>query len=258
VAGLREVDFRIKEDGRPVALTRFAEISAAGISGEADSRSVVLLLDDTSMSPTWTQTVQSIAGLFVDRMRPADHLSVVRLRHREDEPFGDQKEALSRIASYRSGSYPLLDDTHETWLKTLAKLSRGLPPSRRRTVVVGIGNPGLFDIYLPVPEYTLLWPYWLDALSASAEAGLALYVVDPIGVTTGRFDLGFGLVDETGGAVFMGSNNFARAVDAVWREAGHYYRLGYVPTARRRELHTIEVTATRPGLSVRARRSRGD
>src|SRR5471032_1422124 len=115
VPGLREEDFRIKEDGRPVTLSSFAEVSAAGITGEADSRSIVVLLDDTSLNPTATQIVQYIARLFVDRMRPADHLSVMRLRHREDEPFGDRREALARISDYRSGSYLFLDDTHETW-----------------------------------------------------------------------------------------------------------------------------------------------
>jgi hypothetical protein len=257
VPGLRQEEFRIKEDGRAVALTSFAEISAAGISGEADSRSIVLLLDDTSLSPTATQIVQHIARLFVDRMRPADHLSVMRFRHREDEPVGDQKEALSRISLYRSGSYPFLDDTYETWLRTLAKLSRSLPASAHRTVVVCIGSPGLFDVYLPVPQESLLWRYWLDALTASADAGVAVDVVDPRGVT-GRIDLGYGLVDQTGGEVFARSNDFARAVDAVWREAGRYYRLGYSPAAGRRDLHSIEVTVSRPGMHVHARRSRGD
>jgi hypothetical protein len=257
VPEIRQDEFRVKEDGRAVVLSTLAEISAAGFDGERDSRSIVLLLDDTSLSPTATELVQRIARLFADRMRPADHFSVMRLRPREDEPIGDQREALSRIADYRSGSYPFLDDTYETWLRTLAKISRGLPPSHRHTIVVAIGSWGLFDVYLPVPRDSLLWPYWRDALSTSADAGVSVDVVDPHG-PGGRLDLGDGLVEETGGEVFARSNDFTRAIDTIWREASHYYRLGYYPTARRRDLHTIEVSVTRPGLHVRARRSRGD
>jgi hypothetical protein len=191
-------------------------------------------------------------------MRPADHLAVMRLRHRDDEPIGDRKQALARIDAYMSGSYPLLDDTSETWLKTLAKLARALHmQERRRTVVVGIGNPFIFDVYLPVPEQTLLWPFWMDAISATADANVGLYVIDPSGVT-GWFDLGNGLVDQTGGHAFVKSNNFERAVELIWRDAGHYYVLAYAPTTRARELHTIDVIVKRPGMHVRARQSRGD
>src|SRR5580693_4159120 len=46
VRGLQQGDFQVKEDGRPVTVTSFNEVSAAGIAGQADGRSVVLLLDD--------------------------------------------------------------------------------------------------------------------------------------------------------------------------------------------------------------------
>jgi hypothetical protein len=84
-----------------------------------------------------------------------------------------------------------------------------------------------------------------------------VYVVDPAGLE-GRFDLGGGLVEHTGGAAFVKSNTFERAVDLIWREAGHYSLLGYSPTAVPRELHSIDVKVTRPGLRVHARESRGD
>ena len=71
-------------------------------------------------------------------------------------------------------------------------------------------------------------------------------------------DLGDGLVEATGGTDFVKSNNFARAVDLIWAEAGHYYLLGYTPTARARDLHTIDVKMRRKGLHARARNQRGD
>src|SRR5580658_562766 len=47
VRGLHRDDFQVQEDGRKVAVTSFTEVSAAGIAGDADGRSVALLLDDT-------------------------------------------------------------------------------------------------------------------------------------------------------------------------------------------------------------------
>ena len=84
-----------------------------------------------------------------------------------------------------------------------------------------------------------------------------LYVVDPAGVT-GRVDLGDGLVEHTGGADFVRSNNYERAVEQIWEEAGHYYLLGYTPTARQRDLHSIQIKVKGKGLHARARLNRGD
>jgi VWFA-related protein len=257
VRGLLKDDFEVKEDGRTVGLTNFAEVSASGIGGESDPRSLVLVLDDTAMPPTATTLVQSIARLFVDRMRSADQIGVVRFRHREDEPIGGRAQALARIDAYRSGSYPLLDDTRETWLARLTKIARELrAAARRHTAVVVIGNPSVFDVYLPVPQETLLWPFWQEAIASAAEANLSVSVVDPAGVI-GRFDLGEGLVDQTGGQVFARSNDFSRAADLIWRDIGHYYTLAYAPNGRARDLHTIEVSVKHRGLRVRARRTRG-
>ena len=46
-----------------------------------------------------------------------------------------------------------------------------------------------------------------------------------------------GLVQLTGGKVFAHENDFSLAAKAIWREAGHYYLLGYWPAASKRELH---------------------
>jgi hypothetical protein len=84
-----------------------------------------------------------------------------------------------------------------------------------------------------------------------------VYAVSPAGVES-RIDLGDGLVENSGGGDFARSNDFRRAAGMIWDEAGHYYLLGYTPTARSRDLHTIDVSVRRSGLHVRARRRRGD
>jgi VWFA-related protein len=259
VRGLQREDFEVKEDGDAVAVTTFKEVSAAGISSQRDGRSLVLLLDDTRIGGIATTIVQNIARLFLSRARAADAVAVVRLTHHEDEAIGTLPIALDKIDEYRAKALPYFGlESIEDALKALTRISKQQEPvAHRRTALVCIGGQSICDPFFAQPEYSLVWPYWRDALSATARANVSVYLVDPAGVS-GSMDLGFGLVEHTGGANFVRSNNFTRAVDSIWAEAGHYYLLGYAPTARPRELHSIEVKVRPRGLRVRARLNRGD
>ena len=140
----------------------------------------------------------------------------------------------------------------------LTSISKQLEPiAHRHKAVVCVGRRSLCDWYTAVPEQSLVWPSWRDAMAATARANVSVYLVDPAGVR-GGFDLGDGLVDATGGADFVASNNFERAADLVWGEAGRYYLLDYAPSARKRDLHSIDVKVNRSGAHVHARQHRGD
>jgi VWFA-related protein len=259
VPGLQQRDFQVKEDGRTVALTSFREVSAAGIAGQADARSVVLLLDDNSVPLNATTIVQNIARLFLSYARPADAVAAVRLTHREDAAEGRVENAIERIDEYRAGSLSFFGrDMRDDSLQTVARVARQLEPvGHRRKVLVCIGTRDVCDPFFEQPESSLLWGAWRDALAATARANASVYSVSPAGVES-RIDLGGGLVENTGGGDFVRSNDFSRSAQMIWNEAGHYYLLGYTPTARPRELHTINVSVKRSGLHVRARHRRGD
>jgi VWFA-related protein len=259
VRGLHRKDFQVKEDGHEVKVTSFTEVPAAGVAGPGNGRSLVLLLDDTGVGPAATTIVQNIARRFLSRATPADAVAAVRLTHHDDEAVGSLQGALERVDEYMAKSLPYFGfETVQESLEALAKISTQLEPiEHRRKVVVCIGRRSLCDPYLEDPVDSLVWRQWRDALSATARANVSQYVVDPAGVT-GRVDLGDGLVEHTGGADFVRSNNFERAVDQIWEEAGHYYLLGYAPTAHPRDLHSIHVTVKGKGLHVRARLDRGD
>jgi hypothetical protein len=102
----------------------------------------------------------------------------------------------------------------------------------------------------------VLWKAWVAALSAAASANVSVYCVDPTGARGVSRSFGDGLVRTTGGQMFSGATAFAPAAEAIWREAGHYYLLGYWPSASTRELHAIDVKVARKGVHVRARQRR--
>ncbi|HUK36891.1 MAG TPA: hypothetical protein VLV86_23415 [Vicinamibacterales bacterium] len=259
VTGLTQNDFSVKEDGRAVKVTTFTEVSAAGISGRQDARVVSLLLDDNSVPLNATTIMQNIARLFVSFARPSDVISAVRLTHRDDEAAGGLPLTLETIDAYRAGTLGFFGRTMaDTAMQTVARVSRQLEPiEHRRKALICIGRREVCDPFFEVPETSLLWNSWRDAITRTARANASVYVVSPEGVTS-RMDLGGGLVDTTGGGVFVRSNDFERSARMIWDESSHYYLLGYTPTSTSRTLHKIDVSVHRRGVHLRARKERGD
>lgn len=260
VSGLRQEDFEVREDGHPVFLKTFKAVSASGISDRSDGRTIMIVLDDTGVPAERTVNVQYIARAFLSRTTSADEVSVVRFNDRSNELARDRSQALSTIADFRAAIVPFEGRaTYQDALKLVARLSRTVEGEDGRKIIACIGSPAVFDIAEPAGgSYSMIWREWVDAMRASARANTSVYLIDPNGLA-GSFSLHqAGLITHTGGAAFYNSNAFDHAVDRVWREAGHYYMLGYEPTAKSRELHTIDVKVARRGLQVHARRLRGD
>ena len=106
VRGLAQSDFSIREDGKAVAISTFSEVSGPVANDPDSARTVVLMLDDTGMSPTGTPSVQAIARAFVSSAAAFDDVPVVRLHVPADEPFGDRIAGEARIQAYRGGAWP--------------------------------------------------------------------------------------------------------------------------------------------------------
>jgi VWFA-related protein len=257
VTDLLQADFRIREDGHPAEVKTFAKVTALGTTQPDDARVVTLLMDDIGVPITGTSPMQQIAPVVLAPMGKGDELSVVRLSSRVDEAFGDLSTARDRIAGYRGGVQPFsFRDTPETVLKAITKIARQLETiDHRRKIIVCLGLPSVCDVSEPpLGGQSVLWNAWVGALAGAARANASVYVVDPTGVRGGS-NIGDGLVQFTGGRIFH-DNNFGPAADAIWREAGHYYLLGYWPQASTRPLHSIDVSVARKGVRVRARQRR--
>ena len=258
VHDLTKEGFLVKEDGRPIELTTFEEVSPQRATEDEDAPSLVLLLDDAGVSATGTRAIQTIAHAFVTTATSRDRVSVVRLHTSSDEPFGDRRTAENRIVEFRAASHAFVDWlTPQDSLQRMADLARQLESaSARRKIIVCVGSPVVCNAYEPVKASPRsLWPFWVDVLGAAARTNTVIYAVVP-----GRAGLrGGGLVEFTGGEVFATTYDVGPAIDRIFQDAANYYVLGYwpQPDGKPRALHSIEVKSPRRGLKVRARRARG-
>jgi VWFA-related protein len=121
-----------------------------------------------------------------------------------------------------------------------------------------------------------------DAIAAATRGNVAIYAIDPRGLTTGTEDLieasstfedqGVGevsaraelrlsqdslrvLAASTGGFAAINQNDFNNAFDRIVRENSTYYVLGYYPTNDKRDgrFRKVQVRTKKPGLMVRSR-----
>jgi hypothetical protein len=98
------------------------------------------------------------------------------------------------------------------------------------------------------------WSSWVDAVGASAKANVAVYAIIP-----GRVSVrGGGLADLTGGEVFVTMYDVGAPIDRILQDSSNYYMLGYWPSGKSREVHSIDVKVSRRGVKVHARRRRGN
>ena len=170
VSDLRQDEFQIKENGRPVEIKTFEYVVALGSLQPDDARVVSLLMDDVGVGITGTSAMQQIAHALLSPLGRGDELSVVRLSRDADEAFGDFSTASDRIASYRGGMVPFSRrDTPETVLKTVAKISKQLEAvDHRRKAIICLGVTAVCDVEdPPLGAHSVLWPHWVAAIGAA-------------------------------------------------------------------------------------------
>lgn len=260
VRALTRDDFEVIEDGKPVAVSTFAEVNADALAPQDDGRFIVLLLDNLVTDPTLTPRIKDIARGFTDRMGRGDVMSVVYLNGGSSTTTRSATEVRAAIDRFKPFGTSLMGGltARSHAMESVAGLAKQLAGvSHRRKVLVCIGPANVFNVQLGDFEGKLdgaIGPTLRD----TARADMTTYVIDPGGLkaknVASQLD---GFARETGGVAFANVNVFAEAIDQVWQESGAYYLLGYERAQRDERRHTIEVRVKRPGLQVRARRTRG-
>lgn len=258
IRDLSSQDLEVKDTGRLVTIETFMPVAARGTVDE--ERSVVLLMDDMGVPSSGTTPMRQIGRLLLSPMRTVDEVSVVRLSRLRDEAYGDVESALERIDQYHGGTVPYSSrETPVTVLKAVARIAEQvLPIEHRRKAVICLGLPSVCDVREPASASTNEFrKAWAAAMSSAARANVSVYEVDPTGLTHASGPSGLGLIRLTGGDVLRNSNDFAEAANRIWREASHYYLLGYwgLPSEPG-QLRTVDVKSIRHGVDIRARRFR--
>jgi VWFA-related protein len=257
VTGLKKEDFDIREDGKPVALQTFMARTDTEADDDDTGRSMVILLDDVTMPRESVNAVKAIATYLAMQARATDELGVIRFRKLDDEPFGDRRVALERIADYQGALVRYAPaGSPEDVLKLVASVSRKLESTgRRRKILVCIGAPRICSVtHLGRFGGGSFYEDWVDAVGAAARANLSMYSLLALPARVS----GEGIVEVTGGTIFRGASDFRPILDRIWQDAGHHYLLGYWPPASSKDLHSISVKVARKGVHVLARRQRGN
>lgn len=261
VPNLNLEDFRITEDGRPVAIETFVRPSVPG--ADSDGRFIVLVLDNLRTRAELGPRVQTIARKFTDRMGPADVISVVTLNAGRSFTTSSRAEARAAIARFRPAAGETIRSEAEDASRGLEAISEltaqmARAPHRRKALVF-IGAAATFS---PKEESAFddrgpeLSPLWFEAIRSTGRDNVSVYVIDPEGLGQVE-DYSQSFAAETGGAAWVNTNNFDGAVERIWLESGSYYLLGYPAPINDHRIHKIDVRVAVRGVTIRARRARG-
>ncbi len=260
-----------------------------------EGRTYVLLLDspsttDSPLGSTLVPRLKQLARQFLgEAIRPGDDVAVVHVQGSttDGQGFTTNHALIDRsIDRYGRGlAAGTVSSLQERVTRTLATYKAiedlsdrlGTLGGRRKTIVWMGGQidvfPELYGEDCRTPDCRIdprasaagiLHAALRDALQAAARNNVAVYPVDPAGLTTalGRDEVirqsSLRLVaEDTGGIATVNTNNFADAYTAIVRDASTYYLLGYSPDRddpKDSSFRGISVRVRRPDVTVRARR----
>ena len=234
VRGLTQDDFVVEEDGARQGISTFA-------SGEFPLALAVGI--DRSFSVSRSQldaTVSAVRGL-LRQLPPSDLVTVLAIGSEVlalSPLTADRGEALAALARLEPwGTTPLYDATVSA-LDTI-QLARG----RRALILLSDGD----DRYSRTTASTLL--------EVARSRDVLIY---PVAIGRSRPPMLAELATVTGGRSFhvVGGRGLPETLSAIGRELRAQYLLGYTssaPTEGRSGWRSIRVTASRPGVHVRAR-----
>ncbi len=296
VPGLTEDDFEILENGAARPITTF---SAVDIPGERTEREVVerdVLGNDgppgrlyviafDQMSSLSALRAHAILKRFIDDyFGPNDTAAVVLTtggpRDSGQEFTSNTRLLMEAINKFAGGSVDMSEGLREKNFigdfRNLMQFMATLRGGRKAMIFVSESIP--VDAYQVVDHrggfglFSEVDTGFVEALSFATRNNIAIYPIDPRGLTTGvsgesedgstassqatlddRLVLG-GLGAVTGGFTLVGSNNYSQAFERLVRENSTYYLLGFNSGIQQRDGRyvPIDVRVKRPGLQVRA------
>jgi VWFA-related protein len=306
---------------RPLFATQPVEPDVQTNTGN-EGRLYLIVLDSLHTSPLNTVRVKAAARKFVEENLAANDLAaVVFTRGTSDasqdftsnkrlllmaidrfiglKPLGPTAAAM-QMGSARIGAAPgdPMGDPFEferafntraamERIRTMSEFMAGVRGRRKAMLLFGEGIEYNFNDILASTPATGVLETVRDAIGVATRANVAIYAIDPRGLTNPDQDLVFAnnnpsadarsgdlgprsagrefffsqnslrqIAYDTGGFPVLNQNDFSTAFDRIVRENSGYYVLGYYSTNERRDgrFRSITVRVRRPGLQVRSRR----
>ena len=294
VSGLTEADFEVLENGNARAITTFSAVdipveNVERAPGQPDvvsndgppGRLYVIALDQ--MSGTSALRTRAFLRQFIETsLAPNDTVAVMLttggLRESGQEFTSNPRLLLNAIDKFDGGTDMGSDFGQNVarlrernfigdFLELMRFMSK-LRGGRKAVIFISENIPRSADAYLVVDRgrarfgglFSEVDTEWVDALSLATRNNIAIYPVDPRGLTTEagasleeRMDLN-ALAEVTGGFALIGSNSYADAFERLVRENSTYYLIGFNSAVEYRDGRYVplEVRVKRPDLRVQS------
>jgi VWFA-related protein len=288
VSGLTQDDFEIIENKQSVPISTFLPVNIPieaaqperverDVKGNDGPQGRLYLIALDTMPADMALRTRHILHTFIEKyFGPNDTAAVVLttggLADSGQEFTGNTRLLLKAIDKFDGGvdSGGGREKNFMGDLKALMEFMATLQATRKAVIFASQNIPG--DPYMIIDKTTRLsgifsdiHPDFVDALSVATRNNIAIYPIDPGGLTTQLSEAGSGDTSEmdrrsnlqglaqiTGGFALVGSNNYEAAFERLVEENSTYYVLGFNSAEERRSNYSkVEVRVKRPGLTVR-------
>lgn len=243
VPDLAREDFQVFDNGKPQEITQF--------SNETQPITVVVMLDTSASMTVNLELVKRAAEQFLIRLLPEDRGMVGAFNDKiqfASELTGDRDALVGALNDLQFGNPTRLYDAIDASLDEL----RGLE-GRRVILVLTDGDDTASRVGLGhVQARARAEDVMVYAIGLESEL-----VIDGRRIRT-RPDRGLKrLAEETGGGYFEldKTAELGATFTRVAQELHSQYLLGFSPAVLDGKVHRLETRVTKPGLSVRARKS---
>ncbi len=219
-------------------------------------RLFLVVVDDIDLPFLETGPLRDLLHRFVDHhLQEGDQAAIVPVSDVEvAQGFTGDRARLDQVidrlqggildARPGQGSYDALGA-----IQGIAAAMTHIPARRKALIFIG---DHMWESVLGSPAFN-------DTVKIAAAGNVAIYPIDPLGMSATNFgDSLRALAAETGGVASVTSNDFDGALTRIVHEAGTYYLLGFSPDAhhaRPGDLRHLKVTVRRRGFVVQARKA---
>src|SRR5262249_22411537 len=297
VIDLAAADFDVLDDGRAVPIQRVRFLGAAAYDGDTtlapirthedeereasrdDVRVYAIFLDDYHVQRLSELRVVDPLIAFVQQLPPTDLVAIYYpLDSMTDVAFSRNREpALRAIRAFRGrrGDYQPtrpVEEEHLRHMRDIEYIRRQITMSALEGLATHLGGikQGRKTVVFVSEGFTEPVDELRDVYQAANRANVAIYPVDPQGMTTGprrttttaqmmNFSVGDrdmleALAQETGGRSIVERNDIRGELQRIVRDATAYYLIAYEsPHPDDGKFHRVSVKVKRPRTTVFAR-----